>query len=1124
MRWTAVCTVVLLLCLIAPAVFGQTPIPCGQVIYGSIKTSGQTDFYAMGILAGDAVTIRLSATSGSLYGHLELYGPAGNTIQATNSGRIDGSLATAGLYTLVVSDQYGRYAGDYALVWQRLNNPCGPALGCGQQQFSSISKPGKVDFYTLASNAGDVITIRLSATSGSLYGYLELYAPAGNRLQAVSSGRIDASLPATGLYTVVVSDQYGDYTGNYSLIWQRLNDPRNAPSIPCGQQQFNSIGTSGEVDFYTLAGSAGDVITIRLSATSGSLYGYLELFSPAGKSLAATSSGQISATLTTAGTHTLVVSDQYGRYTGNYSLIWQKLNGPCTAPSFTVSPAGLSFSAPAGLPAAAPAQLQLRSSFLGLPWQATVRTSSGGNWLSASPVAELMPATVSVSADAANLAAGTYQGTIEISAPAASPSTATVAVSFAVGSSRPASLSVQPSGISFRALAGGSAPPAQSLRIENAGSGALNWRALAATFSGNWLAISRDAGTGPADVQVTVNTAGLAAGSYSGTVVVLSDNNQSATVPVSLLVSRAGGTLLISQTNLLFRAVEGGGAEPPQTFGVLNIGSGALDWTAQATESWLRISPASGRSDAGLAQIPLITVSVDPAGLAAGLEVGLIRVTSAAADNSPQVVRVDLQVLAAGTKLGAVVRPTGLIFLAAAGGSPTAPQTVTVATTQTGPLQFISQPIGGDWVSRTPDTGTAARGAPGSISVQAKPGTLGTGVYRAGLTAMTLDDGELYPVSLLFVVLPAGTAVAPAAGTHGVARTTEIGSACTPSKLLLQFTALFAQFNAAAGWPAALLLNMRDDCGNPAAGGTVVLSFSNGDPALTLADLKNGQYQGIWRPNNLGSQVVITARGLWGGMQGQTTATAQVGANPNPQAAILSQGGVVLGAGFERGPVAPGSIISLFGRNLAARENFASSLPLPRTLEKVRVLIGGKEAPLFYVGPWQVNAQVPLDLEADRQLQALVETNGVPSAPEPLQTAGNRPGIFTLGGSFGSQGAILIANTNFLAMPATANVPSQPARVGGAISIFCTGLGPTQPAVASGEPGPVGTLATVKTPVTLTVGDQPARVLFAGLAPGLVGVYQVNAEVPAGIAPGNGVPVVITQGTFRSNTATIAVR
>ncbi len=797
------------------------------------------------------------------------------------------------------------------------------------------------------------------------------------------------------------------------------------------------------------------------------------------------------------------------------------------APSFSVSPASLDFSATAGSTAGAPEQLTLSSSVAGLPWQATV--VAGSSWLSVSSSSGQMPATVSVSADATNLSEATHQASIEISAPAAMPSLATILVTFTVTEAQPPSLSVGPSDLSFQVVAGAPAPPAQSLRIENTGSGTIGWMAEASTVSGNWLAVSATSGSvsagTPVSLQINVNPAGLAAGSHSGSITVGSaDTNQSVTVSVSLLVTAPDGVLLLSETGLPFRAVEAGGSEPPQTFGVLNVGSGSLDWTAETTASWLRVSQAAGSSNAGASEIPLVTVSVDPAGLAAGFYVGLVEVRSAGANNSPQVVKVDLQVLPPGTRLGNVVRPTGMIFVAAEGSSSPGSQNVTVATTEAELVEFISVPIDAPWVKRAPDVGRATRDTPGRIVVQPELGDLTADVYRAGLTVLTRNDGELHPVRLLFLVLPPGAAASAAALSDGFVRPAQGSEECTATELVLQFTSLFANFSSEVGFPTVVLVNARDDCGNAAVGGSVVLSFSSGDPTLTLTDLKNGQYVGTWRPNQASSQVVVTARGLSSGLEGEVTATAQVVPNPNPQAAILNQGGVVLGAGFTPGPLAPGSIVSLFGQNLAAGNNLASELPLPRSLGLVRVLIGGQEAPLFFAGPGQVNAQVPFELEADRQLQVLVEANGVLSSPEPLQTAANRPGIFTLGPPFGDQGAILIANTNRLAMPETPNVPSEPAEIGGFISIFCTGLGATEPAVPSGDPGPAGPLATVTTPVMVTIGGQPATVSFAGLAPRFVGVYQVNAQVPAGITPGDIVPVVLTQGGFQSNTATIAVQ
>ena len=82
----------------------------------------------------------------------------------------------------------------------------------------------------------------------------------------------------------------------------------------------------------------------------------------------------------------------------------------------------------------------------------------------------------------------------------------------------------------------------------------------------------------------------------------------------------------------------------------------------------------------------------------------------------------------------------------------------------------------------------------------------------------------------------------------------------------------------------------------------------------------------------------------------------------------------------------------------------------------------------------------------------------------------------------------------------------------------------TQPAVATGAPAPSDPPSQVVVLVTVTIGGLPAAVDFAGLAPGFVGLYQVNARVPEGVAPGSDVPVVITQEGVPSNTVTIAVQ
>jgi hypothetical protein len=107
----------------------------------------------------------------------------------------------------------------------------------------------------------------------------------------------------------------------------------------------------------------------------------------------------------------------------------------------------------------------------------------------------------------------------------------------------------------------------------------------------------------------------------------------------------------LSQTRLTFTSVQNGGAIPAQTCSVLNLGSGTLNWAAQtsvlgAVNNWLSATPNSGTTfTASLTGAPVVTVSVNPAGLQPGVYYGLVTVTATGADNTPQGVVVVLQVL-----------------------------------------------------------------------------------------------------------------------------------------------------------------------------------------------------------------------------------------------------------------------------------------------------------------------------------------------------------------------------------------------------------------------------------------------------------------------------------------------
>jgi uncharacterized protein (TIGR03437 family) len=230
----------------------------------------------------------------------------------------------------------------------------------------------------------------------------------------------------------------------------------------------------------------------------------------------------------------------------------------------------------------------------------------------------------------------------------------------------------------------------------------------------------------------------------------------------------------------------------------------------------------------------------------------------------------------------------------------------------------------------------------------------------------------------------------------------------------------------------------------------------------------------------------------------------------------INTGGVVNAASYVAGgPVAPGSIASVFGSFPISGSSQAPGVPLPASLSGLSVQFGATKVPLFYVAGGQVNLQVPW--EASGQTQITVAVGNQTSAAQTVDVAPFSPGIFSMNSQGTGQGAILDTSYKLVdaSNPATAGVTY--------IQIYCTGLGTVTDQPATGSPAPAGTLSQTTMTPTVTIGGVTAAVSFSGLAPGYVGEYQINAQVPAGVAAGNAVPVVISIGGALSNTVTIAV-
>jgi len=230
--------------------------------------------------------------------------------------------------------------------------------------------------------------------------------------------------------------------------------------------------------------------------------------------------------------------------------------------------------------------------------------------------------------------------------------------------------------------------------------------------------------------------------------------------------------------------------------------------------------------------------------------------------------------------------------------------------------------------------------------------------------------------------------------------------------------------------------------------------------------------------------------------------------------------------------VSTGSYVALFGSVLAGSANpLALSLPLPATLNGTQVTLGGLSMPLLYAAGGQINAIVPQGLAANNSYPLVVSNaNGTVLAPPvSLLVTELQPAIYTVDSS--GSGSGIVANNSTGLLITTKN----PAHVSDYLVIYCTGLGPLlgpngEPEPADGAPAPTNLVFHTKAAISATIGGVSAPVLFAGLTPNLAGLYQVNVQVPPGVAAGTAVPVVIsardsqTSASGQSNSVLIAVQ
>ena len=226
---------------------------------------------------------------------------------------------------------------------------------------------------------------------------------------------------------------------------------------------------------------------------------------------------------------------------------------------------------------------------------------------------------------------------------------------------------------------------------------------------------------------------------------------------------------------------------------------------------------------------------------------------------------------------------------------------------------------------------------------------------------------------------------------------------------------------------------------------------------------------------------------------------------PQPQ---IGAGGVVIHASTSS-TVSPGSLFDIYGTNLAASSAIAPPV-LPVILGNVQVLINGIPAPLLYIGPTQIVAQVP-NSTLIGAASVIVLHDGAVSPAASVNVQQGAPNILTYGAN-----RAIVKNHNY-----SLNSSANPAQVGSYVTAYLLGSGPVALALPDGVSGPTSPLSWENLTTTVTIGGRHATTVFQGMAPGFAGLVHVDLQVPD-LPPGD-YPIQVSIGAAQSNTFLMSV-
>jgi len=490
----------------------------------------------------------------------------------------------------------------------------------------------------------------------------------------------------------------------------------------------------------------------------------------------------------------------------------------------SLSTNSLGFTFISGTTAPAPQTVQVTSNGGALNFTAVANSGTAGvNWLSVTPTSGTTPGTLTIGVNGGSLSQGTYVGSVVVTAPNASGSPSTIQVTLTVNAG---TISASPSpsaGLTFTVGAGATAPATQTITVSSTPV-AFSFTATPSTISGgSWLSVSPALGSTPASIQVMANAGSLPVGTYTGTVTITAVGAMGSpiTYPVTLNVVTPV-TITAAPSVLSFAAILNASAPAAQTVQVGASGSSAGFAFATAVTTatggaWLSVTPTSGTEPASL------SVSVNPAGLAAGTYTGTITVSSSSQNGAtPATINVTLSVSAAPTPVIAAVGNVASGFI----GSVSPGEEVAIYGSNFGPSAVVSAtPTGG-----------------------AYPATLSnTAVLFDGVAApvIAVTNGQIN------VMVPYG--ISGRATTAVQVSYLGVTSAAINYTVAATVPGIYTLNQAGSGQGAILNQNSSvNGSANPAAPGSVVQVYMTGEgvtsPASTTGQLAPGNGTGLNHP------------------------------------------------------------------------------------------------------------------------------------------------------------------------------------------------------------------------------------------------------------------------------------